>query len=446
MNVALWGSATLIAQHRLNMLLATYRAAGEPVHTEDFDTHKDIPDDGNAANYYLQAEEAYIWPASLPIELSDFDLIRAARSDNPNSYADEIGRFISTNAVTLELLEKGANCDRAEWQGMFADPLSSSGLDKALAARSTGKLLSIAIRASHCRDRSKEMLDFLYAQARLAGHRTSIEGSVINHLVTTSITMLSCEAVEETGAKMADGIRMEDRAYCKKRSRQIVAEFLNDVGYSNAFRSGLISERVVLLDLYEAIPSGKPIDGFFSGAPRSFIFLIYPTLISHCRRTLESVDQVVAASRFSTYPEVMSAIDHVSVPAAWWGIDRILPDYIASPEYDETMRVEYTRLSRRRMAAIALSIHMYELENGRRPETLQELVPEYFETVPLDPFHEGDVPVKYLPSANPPVLYCIGPDGIDDGGLFGRRDGENEDSKNLDLLFFLDGDRPLRNP
>jgi len=60
--VSLWGSATIIAQRRLDKLIASYRAAGEPVYVEDFNVFKDIPDEENAATYYKKAITAYAWP------------------------------------------------------------------------------------------------------------------------------------------------------------------------------------------------------------------------------------------------------------------------------------------------------------------------------------------------------------------------------------------------
>lgn len=121
-------------------------------------------------------------------------------------------------------------------------------------------------------------------------------------------------------------------------------------------------------------------------------------------------------------------------------------EYLTSPKYRGAITVEFTRMSHRRMAAIALAIRMFELDHGHRPEALQTLMTDYLEAIPRDPFSEGDIPVKYLPNADPQVLYCVGPDGVDDGGLFGWRDSEVEDSKRLDLVFFLNGDRPRRNP
>jgi hypothetical protein len=54
---------------------------------------------------------------------------------------------------------------------------------------------------------------------------------------------------------------------------------------------------------------------------------------------------------------------------------------------------------------------VYEKKHGQLPETLQALVPEFVEAVPLDPY-DGQ-PVRY--SKERQIVYCVGSDGSDDG-------------------------------
>ena len=68
----------------------------------------------------------------------------------------------------------------------------------------------------------------------------------------------------------------------------------------------------------------------------------------------------------------------------------------------------------RRAAATALAIRMYKLDHGGRPTTLSELVPRYIPVLPGDPFATTPRPLGYLPNANPPMLYSVGENGVDD--------------------------------
>ena len=60
-----------------------------------------------------------------------------------------------------------------------------------------------------------------------------------------------------------------------------------------------------------------------------------------------------------------------------------------------------------------IALKAFKAEKGRLPETLDELVPEYLDAVPLDDF-DGK-PLRY--SAEKKVLYSVGKDLVDAGGM-----------------------------
>jgi len=99
-------------------------------------------------------------------------------------------------------------------------------------------------------------------------------------------------------------------------------------------------------------------------------------------------------------------------------------------------------LAERRMAATALAIRLYELDYGRRPERLAELVPDYLPSVPGDPFAAADRPIGYVPHAPRPVLYSVNIDGVDEGGRYVLYSAGRVERDAADLPFFLNGDRP----
>ena len=104
--------------------------------------------------------------------------------------------------------------------------------------------------------------------------------------------------------------------------------------------------------------------------------------------------------------------------------------------------VHFRGLAIRRMAATALAIRLYQLEHGRRPAKLADLVPKYLPAVPLDPFAAAGRPIGYLPKAPRPLLYSINADGKDQGGKYAALPEEAPDWKDYDLPFFLNADRP----
>lgn len=62
---------------------------------------------------------------------------------------------------------------------------------------------------------------------------------------------------------------------------------------------------------------------------------------------------------------------------------------------------------------VLLAMRAFKIEKGRLPTTLDELVPAYLDTVPLDDF-DGK-PLRYNPAKK--VIYSVGKDLRDDGGM-----------------------------
>ena len=77
-------------------------------------------------------------------------------------------------------------------------------------------------------------------------------------------------------------------------------------------------------------------------------------------------------------------------------------------------------------AAIATALARFHVERGSWPTSLDELVPTYLATLPLD--RETDLPLRYAVTAAGPKVWSTGADGIDDGGVgfvpLGSIDGE----------------------
>lgn len=72
---------------------------------------------------------------------------------------------------------------------------------------------------------------------------------------------------------------------------------------------------------------------------------------------------------------------------------------------------------------VVLALEGYRIDRGKYPEALEELVPGYLDAVPVDPWsgsamryclHAGPI------SASGYLLYSVGMDGVDDGGLVPR--------------------------
>ena len=69
-------------------------------------------------------------------------------------------------------------------------------------------------------------------------------------------------------------------------------------------------------------------------------------------------------------------------------------------------------------AIVALASERFRQAKGRWPEKLQELVPDYLRSVPIDPFDGKEIRFRQLSDGI--VIYTLGPDGRDNGGTLSR--------------------------
>jgi hypothetical protein len=67
-----------------------------------------------------------------------------------------------------------------------------------------------------------------------------------------------------------------------------------------------------------------------------------------------------------------------------------------------------------RTAIAAIAAERYRIDQGRWPESLNQLVPRYLSAVPRDPFVNS--PLKLLKLPDGLFIYSVGFDGKDDGG------------------------------
>ncbi len=88
-----------------------------------------------------------------------------------------------------------------------------------------------------------------------------------------------------------------------------------------------------------------------------------------------------------------------------------LGDWGIASTVNKTIRIEAAR----RVVITAIALKRFELKRGKLPQTLEELAPEFFASLPVDPYDGKSL--RYHPNADGTfLLYCVGEDGVDDGG------------------------------
>lgn len=85
------------------------------------------------------------------------------------------------------------------------------------------------------------------------------------------------------------------------------------------------------------------------------------------------------------------------------------------PAYDGVRFAMERSIGEQDGAVLAIAIERFKLANGRLPEALDELVPEFIAQIPLD--RVTGQPVKFVVKGDDPLIYSVGTNGIDNGGV-----------------------------
>lgn len=103
--------------------------------------------------------------------------------------------------------------------------------------------------------------------------------------------------------------------------------------------------------------------------------------------------------------------------ASLWQRSRYLPIVLLMPAIDRSITQSELTTMQRDATLVAIALVLYERRNGRWPDELDDLTPDLLPRVPADRF-DGR-PLRYLVRDDQPIIYSIGGNHQDDGGIAG---------------------------
>ncbi|QEG00323.1 hypothetical protein Mal15_43930 [Stieleria maiorica] len=112
---------------------------------------------------------------------------------------------------------------------------------------------------------------------------------------------------------------------------------------------------------------------------------------------------------------------------------------LVSPTVEATDDAIRRRDAAMRMLIAEFAGRIFSEKHGRMPGELEELVPEFLPSIPIDPY--TDRPLIYRHTDQGFVVYSAGRNGIDDGGQFGDITTLPQDGSDFDLETLI---RPIR--
>jgi hypothetical protein len=435
------------AHRRLQAEIDRIIAAGEPIYPEDFDPKEEIPDDQNAARLLIAATDAFNFSAEQTALLG-----KVCGTDFPlRKRLTEVRRLVEDNAEVLRLARRARNLSEADWGVRLRTPVINMLLPALSGQRQLSRILDVAAGYRHATGNDSEAVETL-RDALAHADRIQQQPSLIAQYVGWVCAELAVERTEtilptlriaDEEAVGGDGPRKASRS----QVRRLLAELANEKGIGSGIRRAAMCERMAQLDTINQLRQGKTsisaIYGLRGGASWSlddvmWRYPLLPAVMMDGVSLLRETTSLAKAAGLRTFRETQTSLqngDEASrLHTLVHPLRNVLPGLL-----DRSSVRHFRALATRRLAATALGLRLYEIDHGQRAETLAELVPEYLEELPEDPFAHGGRALSYLPRAAHPIVYSVGENGVDDGGDPKRQNTVTKGYRRPDIVFFLDG-------
>jgi hypothetical protein len=169
---------------------------------------------------------------------------------------------------------------------------------------------------------------------------------------------------------------------------------------------------------------------------RSGLWLVNGWLQENQAVNLELMTEMVEAAKMPVEEQVPRFQEleakAKALRSAGWPRGRYVLAALAIPAAVRVAQSFHRLEAERRCAITAMAVERYRLAHKRWPDSLKELVPALLAKVPTDPY-DGQ-PLRFRRLEDGVVIYSIGPDGKDNGGIIDRKYSSFEDK---DLGFRL---------
>ncbi len=434
-----WGYSV---DRRVDEMIAKYHAAGEPILPEDFASDP-VPDEENAVWYYEQAAAAITHPTGVTITIDDI-------SSNPEllrTHADEVATIMAANESFFEFAHQARSVEHTDWNFNLSGPLINTMLPSLKVYRAGAKLLTVAA-SKHALDGDPGLAVRKFEDALALANTVRESPTLISQLVAMAVDRLICSTLERASATIVNADSRDD-------VERLIRELLDPHAPNDGWSRAMFMERATYLDTVSRMANGTLTTSAMGGgswpvtsrpADRALALIMGPAIKLSAIDIMAYADSAEQAGGQPTYPKAMQMYSDPSFP----GIKGPSPSKrlgqlvqsILLPSFERALVIHFRVRAQRIMTATALAIHLYELDHGERPESLEELVPDYLPTAPLDPFHPDGKIIGYLPHADKPRLYSVGLDGVDDKGTYERKKRGAINLEVKDSPYFLNGPPP----
>lgn len=449
--VAAWLARGKIAQMLVDALAAEIRGRGEPLDWKDF-AEPPVPADQNAAPLYEKAAKGFLKEGpglsseqvdQIERPIHDLVMNRQFR----RSHRAEVKKVLDLSRESLALLREGHARPGVDWGLDFSRPATEGRFPEIWRSIDLSRAAALAALEAHDAGDDEEAVQRL-AEAMALGRAIGRfpGGFSIQYRMACQQAVIS--AIEQ----ILPTLRIGKPPFASpQQARDLMAELLDTDSMQSQRVRGQMADRCVAFEIVHRLGKGEnPIHAEMKKA-----WLRPEVLSSECLQILRVFAVNIDVAKEKTYPAAMAkreqCPDNFEALREEGGLsDRHPILWLLHSGFDMMEGVHlpssFGVFARSRMAGTALAMRLYEVERGKGPATLEDLVAGgILARVPEDPFSGAGGKIQYKADPQQPRLYSVGEDGRDDGGKFTLDDkGGAHDAP--DLVYFLNGNRPQAKP
>jgi hypothetical protein len=374
-------------------------------------TRMEIPVVSNAFWTLVKATNELYWPAPLSRKLDDL-------SDNTNWDDSLAADVLTKNHASLDLF------DAAMQQPYLLVPEpKTSGEDYLYLGdwRAISRVESIRVFAF---SRAKNEKDAFGAALKIIqfGHRIENSGgTLIHYLVGSSIKIRGLSHIQQIAAQtslqeadLIGVIRELDRFRPNKEglTNALKVEYQLDCKYINDFAAGKTSSTNSDEQTMASIGMKPLFNAAKTQRKLAEAYRVFRDNISKPLGQMDWSDLPLAETNASVWKRLIKG--NAMGDMIFDLLEPSLKGFCAK-RCREDVEVTATQL--------LLALRIYKEQHGKLPDSLSELVPEFFPQVPIDDF-DGK-PFRYRPDKK--LIYSVGPDLKDSGGEDFRKNSGSDD-------------------
>jgi hypothetical protein len=416
-----WYYVSTQLDERLAVQVAKVRARGEPLTTAELNDfyqpaqiRPDMTQEIMAALAICDAPALKPLAAKLPI---------VGQGPEPTlppqdwSELEEVESFLSQQTSALETFR-----DVARRSGTARFPVDFTAgiatlLPQAQSMRPAARVLSLQFYVDLHRGRTSDAVECLLGQLALAGALDQ-EPILISQLVRIAIVSVAAHHVQHLlgmpDVSDADLVRLQ--------------QALRKLECQSCLKHAMAGERAIG---YSVCVDAWLSDGSTTMTPAQARQLSSrsPKRVADAAKILELNLRITEAAEKSLFAALQAGAEAeaemAALRAGLWNRISYAMTMLVSPAYRQALTAFARMSAKRDFTDAALAAELFRRRQGRWPETLDELVPDFLPRVPLDAF--TDQPLKMTSTADEFKVYSVGSDGKDDNGNLSDRDAPSTD-------------------